>query len=150
MVIIIRFEEIEYLSKLSKEKFGVDIVSEITGLIQVYSIERYSLLSTIGVMSTHFKIQKGVTKSDAVEGYEELLNALNNEIREQDFDVYQVNVVTENSGYMFFTDLDMKQLFGILKMNKQRVVRNVELTEKNELRGTWGGRKFFLNGIELT
>jgi len=145
----IEFKNIEYLSKQSKEKFGMDLTSELKGLIQIYSVAKYGLLSTIDVFRTHHKIQNEITKSEAAEGYEMLLESLMNEIKEQDFELYQINIVTENSGYMFFTDLNLRQLYGILKMNKQRIDRNAELNDKNELRGTWTNRKFFLNGTEL-
>jgi hypothetical protein len=145
----IEFKNIEYLSKQSKEKFGMDLTSELKGLIQIYSVAKYGLLRTIDVFSTNHEIQNETTKSKAAEGYEMLLESLMNEIQEQDFELYQINIVTENSGYIFFTDLNLSQLYGILKMNKQRIDRNAELNDKNELRGTWTNRKFFLNGTEL-
>lgn len=145
----IQFENIEELSKLSKKIFGVDWVSEITGLVQIYSIEKYKLSETIVVFGTHFKIQKDVTKSTAVEGYEDLLSSLKKERDKCDFELFQVNIVTEKSGYLLFTDLCFNELFGILKMNKQRLDSKSELNEQNELRGTWTNRKFYLNGNKL-
>lgn len=145
----IQFENLEELSKLSKEKFGVDWSTEIAGLVQIYSIEKYSLSETVGVFGTHYKIQREVTKSNAVDGYEALLISLNKEIDNGDLELLQVNIVTEESGYLMFTDLSFNELFGVLKMNKQRLERKSELNEQNELKGTWTTRKFYLNGVEL-
>lgn len=145
----IKFRNIAHLSQLSKEKFGLDLTSEINGLLQIYSVKKYGLLSTIEIFSTHHKIQTEVTNSNAAEGYDELLESLENEVQQEDFEIYQINILSENSGYIFFIDLTLTQLFGVLKMNKQRIDRNVELTEKNELRGTWTNRKFYLNGTAL-
>lgn len=127
----------------------MDLTSEINGLVQIYSVAKHSLLSTIDVFRTHHKIQSEITNSEAVEGYDELLESLINEVQQQDFELYQINIVSENSGYIFFTDLNIRQLYGVLKMNKQRIDRNTELNEHNELRGTWTNRKFYLNGTGL-
>jgi hypothetical protein len=127
----IRFDQINQLSQLSKDKFGIDLTIEVNEFMQVYTIEKYSLSSTIDMFKTHYEIQKNVTKSNAVDGYEELLLALNNVISEKDCDVFQINIVTENSGYILFTDLQITELFGVLKMNRQRIDRKLELNESD-------------------
>lgn len=145
----IEFKNIEYLSNLLKEKFGIDLTSEIYGFVQIYSVTKHGLLSTIDVYSIHHKIQNETTNSEAVEGYNELLESLIKEVKQEDFELYQINIVSEKSGYILFTDLNIKELYGVLKMKKQNIDRNTELNEKNELRGTWTNRKFFLNGTKL-
>lgn len=39
----IEFKNIEYLRKLSKEKFGIDLTSELNGLVQINSVAKYGL-----------------------------------------------------------------------------------------------------------
>lgn len=143
------FEKIERLVNLSKQQFDLDLTNEILGLIQVYSIEKYSLSSTISIFRTHCKIQNDITKSNAVEGYDVLLTNLEKEVKVSDPYIFQINIVTENKGYLFFTDLELKTLLGVLKMNKQKVDAKIELKENDQLRGYWTNRKFFLNGKEL-
>lgn len=149
MTMKIEFESIERLVNLSKQKFAVDLTNEILGLIQVYSIEKYSLSSTICVFRTHCKIQNDITKSNAVEGYDVLLMNLEKEVEISDPHIFQINIVTENKGYMFFTDLELKTLLGVLKMNKQKLDPKIELKENNQLCDSWTDKKFFLNTKEL-
>jgi len=145
----IEFEHLIVLADMIPAPLGLKISSELSGLIQVYSIEQFGLIESYSVFETHRKIQEEVTFSNAVNGYAALLDNLKVESEFADPQILQINVVTENKGYIFFTSLNYEKMYGVLSMNKQKLSKESELNSDGTLRGTWTNRQFYLNGQAL-
>jgi hypothetical protein len=147
----IEFNQIVELCNQTNENLRIPLKFEILEFIQIKTVEKYKISSTIGIFQTHQKIQNEITYSDAVEGYENLLERLTKEYKNEghDFEVFQIDIISEKSGYLLFSDINLKILYGILKFNKLKINRDIEINEDGKLKGKWLNSIFFLNGKEI-
>lgn len=138
-------DTVKRIIQQSNSQFKNEISKEFEGLIQIGPVSRYDVSGAISVYSITSDL---LDKENPVAfGLEELLSNLNKFDKEDISDQFMIK--GENSGYEVFADLSKPILHGILKLPQQNIKKSIELTENNQLRGTWTKVRFYLNNKEL-
>lgn len=143
------FEDIRKLSNHQGNYFSQEVRGELKGLIRVNPSVTLEASHAYGVYKTRHRIQLEVTKHDKIDGWEPLLENLQ-KISTTKLPVELNLVLGEKYGFMFFTNPEHSDLFGLLRFKDQTIDLNRELDEYRKIKEHYSKYSFYLNGECLT
>jgi hypothetical protein len=126
-------------------QFKSEILMELEDFVQISPINRHKVSGAISVFG--IKADFIDKENPAAIGFEELLFNLKHFDPDNFSDQFLVK--GGNSGYEIFADFSKPILHGVLKLPLQCIEKKIELTENNQLKGTWSDYRFYLNGTLL-